>query len=119
MIFQDKVLLIPDVLIPDAQIRIIPVKYDDFDDYEWDGAESWFQYNGDNIYRVSNGADIMVTSVALSTILSIATHGRMTPQRIWRMAMCDGRLADQTRCWHSFGGIDYYGQIEDGRSDRP
>jgi hypothetical protein len=80
--------------------------------YDWDWDEKWVKSSDGTIYQMSQGIDILVTSTALA-ILSLATDGRMTPQRIWRMAMKQGRF--DSVYWRSFRKIDYYGEIYDGR----
>jgi hypothetical protein len=79
---------------------------------DWDWDEEWVKSSDGIIYQISQGIDILVTSTALG-ILSLATDGRMTPQRIWRMAMKQGRF--DSGYWDSFWNIDYYGEIYDGR----
>jgi hypothetical protein len=79
---------------------------------DWDWDEECVKSSDGTIYQISQGRDILVTSTALA-ILSLATDGRMTPQRIWRMAMKQGRF--DSGYWRSFRKIDYYGEIYDGR----
>lgn len=79
---------------------------------DWDWDEEWVESSDGIIYQISQGIDILVTSTALS-ILSLATDGRMTSQRIWRMAMKQERF--DSGYWCSFRDIDYYGKIYDGR----
>jgi len=83
--------------------------------YDWDWDEEWVKSSDGTIYQMSQGIDILVTSTALG-ILSLATDGRMTPQRIWRMAM---KQRFDSGYWHSFRNIDYYGDICDGRDYLP
>jgi hypothetical protein len=94
------------LLTPDSQIYAIPFKISDFD------LDRDMYFNGRGItYCVTRGtADILVASAAID-ILSLATNGRMTPQRIWRMAMQEPR--DYSG---GFKGIDYYGDISDPRN---
>jgi hypothetical protein len=80
--------------------------------YDWDWDEESVESSDGIIYQISQGRDILVTSTALA-ILSLATDGRMTPQRLWRMAMKQGRF--DSGYWRSFQNIDYYGEIYDGR----
>jgi hypothetical protein len=55
-------------------------------------------------YLVAYGANIVVQSASLP-ILSRATRGRMTPQRLWRLAMWYGFSESRDR--DVFDGIDY------------
>jgi len=59
---------------------------------------------------VSFGTNIMVQSASLP-ILSMATGGRMTPQRLWRLAILQGFFEDSDR--NLFDGIDY-GEVIEG-----
>ena len=69
---------------------------------------------------LTRGPNIMVESESLS-ILSLATGGRMTPQRLWRMAMYEGWSFPYAFVFASwavsnstiFKGLDgiYYGEI--------
>lgn len=99
-------------VIPDAHIRVIPM---DISDFDW--VECWVKCTDGTTYQVSHGTDIMVASAALA-ILSLATGGRMTPQRLWRIAMQQKRPV-VNEYWHSFDGIDYYGLFDDGRDSYP
>jgi hypothetical protein len=91
------------LLIPDSHIHASPFE---IVDHDWD--RDLYQ-NADNIfYYVNRGADILVASAALK-ILSLATNGRMTAQRVWRMVMHDEPQ-------YGFRGIDYYGDISDPRN---
>jgi|ERR1700727_2886564 hypothetical protein len=65
-------------LIPDALIRGHPFRI-----FDWDWDEDWVESSDGTVYQISQGVDILVASAALA-ILSLATDGRMTPQRIWR-----------------------------------
>ena len=96
--------------IPDVPIRVLPLHPCDFD---WQG--DWIESTDGTRYRGYQGTDIMVASSALA-ILALATNGRMTPKRIWKLAMDDRQ---QSGHWHSysFAGIDYYEGFQDGRGD--
>ena len=99
--------------IPDKSIFIRP-----FDKCNFDLALnwiSWIESPDGTRYQCSHGANIIVSSEALA-ILSLATNDRMTPQRLWKMSMCEGRPIEGA-CWRSFVGIDYYGNIRDPRTE--
>ena len=69
--------------------------------------------------RVLMALDISAVMVPISealAILSLATNDRMTPQRLWKMSMCEGRPIEGA-CWRSFVGIDYYSNIRDPRTE--
>jgi len=91
------------LLIPDSHIRAIPFP---ITDHDWD--RDLYQ-SGGIFYYVDRGADILVASAAIN-ILSLATNGRMTSQRIWRMVI------HKPPRWDGFKGIDYYGDISDPRN---
>lgn len=101
----------------DADIRIIPIEMGHR--YEWDeGWPTLVQSIDGTDCTISLDRDIIVASVALSTLF-LATNGRVTPQRIWRMAMCQGRPFADLYCY-GFNGIKYYyAGIIDGRDDIP
>jgi len=101
------------LLIPDAQIHIVP--FDLRDEYSLD--DLWYESDNGIIYRESHGTDILVASAALA-ILSLATSGRMTHQRIWRMAMLEGRSIEEAY-WKSFARVDYFGPILEPRREFP
>jgi len=61
-------------------------------------------------FLVSFGTDIVVQSASLP-ILSRATGERMTPQRLWRLAMWQGFAEDMDR--NMLDGIDY-GEVMEG-----
>jgi hypothetical protein len=86
-----------------------------FDVYRWDRFDDSVKIRDRTTHKVSKDTNIMVASAAL-TILSLATNGRMT-QRIRRM-MIDQRRHPPAR-FDSFKGIDYYGDIQDGREEMP
>ena len=91
------------LLITDSRIRAIPFE---ITDHDWDRD----LYQNHNIfYYVNHGADILVASAAMN-IISLATNGRMTSQRVWRMVI------HRPPQWDGFGGIDYYGDIPDPRN---
>jgi hypothetical protein len=95
-----------------VQIRVLPLDPCDFD---W--GEDWIESTDGTIYRGSQGADILVVSAALA-ILALATNGRMTPKRIWKMAMKERQLSGQSLAgWYSLTGIEYYEGFHDGRGD--
>jgi hypothetical protein len=94
--------------IPDVQIRVLLLDPCDFD-WEEDRIES----TDGTIYRGSQGTDILVATAALA-ILTLATNGRITPKRIWELAVKSKRLGGQSR-WYSFDGIEYYEGFRDGR----
>src|ERR1700683_3164329 len=74
--------------IPNSSLRVIPhCRRGEF----WDnGFISPPDYRiNPNKYLVSFGTNIMVQTTSLQ-ILSLATHGRMTPERVWRLAMYQG-----------------------------
>lgn len=93
--------------IPDSRVRVIPncVLGD-----EWN-----FGYvdRGHDSYMVSHGTNIMVESESLA-ILSLATNGRMTPERVWRMAMHQGFSVLHALGYAGFDGIDY-GEVSEWR----
>jgi hypothetical protein len=91
------------LLIPDSRIRALPFE---ITEHDWD--RDLYQ-NHDIFYYVDRGADILVASAAMK-ILSLATNGRMTPQRLWRMVIHNPPQ------WSGFEGIDYYGDIPDPRN---
>jgi hypothetical protein len=90
------------LMIPDSRIHARPFK---ITDHDWDRDT---HQNPDGFFYVNRGADILVATTAVE-ILSLATNGRMTPQRIWRMVM-HKHLGSE-----GFRGIDYYGDISDPR----
>jgi len=91
------------LLIPDSRIRAHPFK---IIDHDWDRD----LYQNHNIfYYVNRGADILIASAAMK-ILSLATNGRMTHQRLWRMVIY------KPPGWDGLEGIDYYGDISDPRN---
>ena len=61
-------------------------------------------------YLVSRGTNIVVQSISLP-ILFRATGGRMTPQRLWRLAMWQG--FSERRDHDVLDGIDY-GEVTEG-----
>jgi hypothetical protein len=69
-------------------------------------VSTWYNGQFIDIYHNDRGKDIMVTHEALD-ILSLATNGRMTPARVWRMAMHQGKPL----CWE-FEQINY-GPVEE------
>jgi hypothetical protein len=75
-------------------------------DHDWD--RDLYQ-SGNIFYYVNDGVDILVASAAME-ILSLATNGRMTPQRIWRMVI------HEQPGWYGLGRIDYYGDVPDPRN---
>ena len=85
------------LLTHDSCICAIPFKITDFD---WD-RDRYSNSDGISCY-VGRGVDFLVASAALD-ILSLATNGRMTSQRIWRMVM------HEPLAWYKFEGVDYYG----------
>jgi len=91
------------LLIPDSRIRALPFE---ITEHDWD--RDLYQ-NHDIFYYVDHGSDILVASAAMK-ILSLATNGRMTPRRLWRMVI------HNPPHWGSFQGIDYYGDIPDPRN---
>lgn len=92
--------------IPDAQIRIIPSCCMGDDWYYGLAAPPDPMMS----FLVSFGTNVVVQSASLP-ILSMATRGRMTPQRLWRLAICQGFLEDSNR--NLFDGIDY-GEVIEG-----
>lgn len=96
--------------IPDVPIRVLPLHPCYFD-----SEGDWIESTDGTRYRGYQGTDIMVASSALA-ILALATNGRMTPKRIWKLAM-DDRQQSGHRRWYSFAGIDYYEGFRDGRGD--
>lgn len=104
--------------IPDSQIRttFFGMAFWDGDDGEW--LETW---EHDVRYRFYNGNDLMVSPSCL-VILSLATGGRMTAERIWRMGTYQGEITGASYRCYSFSGIDYYGLEflnSDPRQDLP
>jgi hypothetical protein len=93
------------LIISDALVREHPFRI-----WGWNWIENWFKTSDGTTYQVSQGIDILVASTALA-ILSLATDGRMTPQRIWRMAIKEGRF--DNGYWRCFRDIDYHGKICD------
>ncbi|KAH7924522.1 hypothetical protein BV22DRAFT_1066618 [Leucogyrophana mollusca] len=66
-------------------------------------------------YCVSFGVCVMVQSTSLD-ILAMATHGRMTPQRVWRLAMHQGWSDPHNE--YALKGVDY-GDVELGWKKYP
>jgi hypothetical protein len=60
-------------------------------------------------YYVAYGCNLMVQTHALD-IMALATHGRMTPLRLWRLAMQQGFEEEDHR--YFLEGVDY-GAIAD------
>lgn len=101
--------------IPNSTLRVIShCERGDF----WDTGFVSPPYSGanHNKYLVSYGTNIMVQTASLQ-ILSIATCGRMTPERIWRLAMYQGFSVPHNG-YDGFDGIDY-GEITNVREQCP
>jgi hypothetical protein len=99
--------------IPDAQFRIIPNCCMGDDWYYGLAAPP----DPTMSFLVSFGTNIVVQSASLP-ILSMATGGRMTPQRLWRLAIWQEFFEDSNR--NLFDGIDYGEVIEGmGRNIKP
>ncbi|KIJ66632.1 hypothetical protein HYDPIDRAFT_86561 [Hydnomerulius pinastri MD-312] len=81
----------------------------------WDFGSISAPPESDIIYLVSFGFCIMVQTYALD-IMNVATHGRMTPLRVWKLAMQQGFLAPHNEC--GFKDVDY-GEIELAREQFP
>lgn len=90
--------------IPDSQIRTTL-----FSMAFWDGdIGEWLQASEDDSrYYFFNGNDLFVSPLCLD-ILSLATDGRMTAQRIWRMGTFQGDMTSVSCHCYSFRGIEYY-----------
>ncbi|KAI9568163.1 hypothetical protein HD554DRAFT_2191632 [Boletus coccyginus] len=90
-------------LHPETDIRIVPhcVMGDSWDFGFVDGPppneKNW-------TYLVSCGCTLMVQTYALD-IMALVTHGRMTPLRLWRLAMRQG-FEDLVRPW-CLEGVEY------------
>ncbi|KAF8546691.1 hypothetical protein OG21DRAFT_1517992, partial [Imleria badia] len=70
---------------------------------------------GQSYYYVAYGCNLMVQTHALD-IMALATHGRMTPLRLWRLAMQQGfEEVDHPYCLEGvdYGAIVDYGEIAD------
>jgi len=102
----DGPLIVVDMQIPDKYLRIIP--------HCWMGDDWYYGFvappNPMAPYLISYGTNIVVQSASLS-ILSLATGGRMTPQRLWRLAMWQGFY--EGRDHDVLDGIDY-GEVMEG-----
>jgi len=81
---------------------------------DWDLGSVNGPENGD--YLVSFGVLIMVQDFALP-ILHLATGGRVTPQRLWRLAMYQGH-SDLSGPDYGLDNVDY-GEISDEREQFP
>jgi hypothetical protein len=69
--------------------------------------------------RTVSGTDILVATAALA-IISQATNGRMTLQRMWAMGMRQRRsIHESPLARDSFPRIEYYGGMNDTRDDFP
>jgi hypothetical protein len=91
--------------IPDSSLQVIP---------HCKIGASWYYgvldglHTRDTNYLVSCRTNVMIQSASLP-ILSLATGGRMTPQRLWRLAMLRGRSEGTDD--YVLDGIDY-GEVE-------
>lgn len=101
--------------LPDSSIRVIP--HCTMGEY-WDfGSISPPDPNPENIiYLVSFGTIIMVQAASLA-ILSLATAGRVSPKRLWRLLMHQGFSEGQNR--YGLSDLDYYPGISDPRDQFP
>lgn len=101
--------------LTDSSLRIIP--HCTMGEH-WDfGCVSAPEPNPTNIvYLVSYGPIIMVQAAPL-TVLSLATKGRVSPNRLWRLAMHQGISEGQDD--YGLGGIDYYPGITEPREQFP
>lgn len=93
--------------VPDSSIRIIP---------RCRMGDGWYYGrvtcpDSTREYLVSYGTNIMVQSTSLP-ILHRATGGRMTAQRLWRLAMWQG-FSEGKRVHAMFDSIDY-GEVMEG-----
>ncbi|KAH7924779.1 hypothetical protein BV22DRAFT_1112632 [Leucogyrophana mollusca] len=80
----------------------------------WDMGDVESRYTGQS-YRISYGCCMMVQSASLA-IMPLATNGRLTPQRLWRLAMRQG-LGFPT---DSYGLYDVdYGEVDKEREQFP
>lgn len=92
----------------DSQIRVVA---DDI--YFVDEGVTYAE--GQTIHDLNNYTSILVANTSF-TILSLATGGRMTVGRLWRV------LARQWSIYYGPGAlsnIDYYGEIQDCRFELP
>jgi len=94
--------------IPDSSLRVIP-HCQMGDSWDFGFVDPPGPETNDN-YLVSYGTNIMVQTTSLR-ILSLATSGRMTPQRVWRLGM---HQCFSVNYCTGFNGIDY-GEIDDYR----
>jgi hypothetical protein len=100
--------------IPDSCLRVVPGCWA-ADGWDWGYIEPPHSDKNGKSFLVSHGTNIMVQTASLQ-IVSLATNGRMTPQRIWRMAMHQGLSVPHG--YLGFEGIDY-GEITDFREQWP
>ena len=95
--------------IPDSSLRVIP---------HCKRGNHWDLGSADHPldkFLVSYGTNIMVQTASLD-ILALATAGRMTPERVWRLAMHQGFSMP-----HDGDGLDgiNYGDIHHARGQDP
>ncbi|EIW78958.1 hypothetical protein CONPUDRAFT_138222 [Coniophora puteana RWD-64-598 SS2] len=106
---------------PDSDIRVLrhcKAGVEDTWDFGVVSDPSSREEDGHNGYHVSVGVLIMVQTFALP-ILDLATNGRVTPQRLWRLAMHQGwSEVPSKRGDYGFAGIDY-GEIHHERKKNP
>jgi len=99
--------------IPDSSLRVIP-HCQMGDSWDFGFVDPPGPETNDN-YLVSYGTNIMVQTASVY-ILSLATSGRMTLERVWRLAMHQGFSVSHNG--YGFKGIDY-GEISDCREQCP
>ncbi|KAF8547346.1 hypothetical protein OG21DRAFT_1517457 [Imleria badia] len=92
-------------LNPDEDIRVLPhcVMGDSWD-VGFLAAPPPINLKQDWSYNVAYGCNLMVQTYALD-ILALATHGRMTPLRLWRLAMQQGY--EEVSHPYCLEGVDY------------
>lgn len=94
--------------ILDSQIRVLP-HCERPCSTQWDEGFV-MSPSVSELLRVSYGTNILVQDAALK-ILSLASHGRMSPQRFWRLLMAKGFSTPESICYRP-SGVDYREGIE-------
>ena len=103
--------------IPDSSLRVIPhCKMGGFGLWDYGFVDPPDLETNNHHYRVSFGTNIMVQTASLC-ILHLVTSGRMTPERVWRLAMHQGFSVPHNG-YDGFDGIDY-GEIANSREQCP
>lgn len=95
--------------ILDSQICVVS---DDI--YFMDSESGWAQAMDGTVYNIRDYTSIFVTSASLA-ILSLATDGKMTFRRAWRMLVHEWEETQR----YGVTGIDYFGAIPECRFEYP